>query len=348
MSICKIISSLAIGTALGLAVTGFTSPASAADLSVDLPVKAPPPPATPWVFDLHGDVDFNFANTRVTGGGLLLYPTNSFLVQPSVSIDLDIYKNKSSFINSFSVFGGLWNEEYTDPHAFQTLFAKWQEMDWWFGANIGFAEHWNLNAQHLVFDFPWDGYINNDVFKLSFDDSYVGWPITINPYFQVFYTELGGSSVILGARSNTYRLEAGVVPTYSFAKPYGIPLTITAPTWVEFGPTSFWNRNDGTTNLCGATGTAPCALSNWGYFSTGLQGKLALDSVVPKRLGNWYLKGGVQYYHIINQALLAAQGTGGVAPLAAETAYGGTAVVSGYSTALQNIAVVSAGVGFTW
>ena len=154
--------------------------------------------------------------------------------------------------------------------------------------------------------------------------------------------------MILGATKNTYRMEAGIAPTFGFAKPYGIPLTISAPTWVEFGPTSFWNRNDGTTNLCGTTGTAPCALSNWGYLSTGLQAKYALDGVVPKRLGSWYLKGGVQYYHIINQALLAAQGTGGVAPLAAETAYGGTAVVSGFSTAKQDIGVFSAGFGFTF
>lgn len=344
MSVHNIARSLAIGAALSLGTAGFASVASAADM--EMPVKAPPP--SPWVFDVHGDVDFNFADTRVTGGGLLLYPTGSFLVQPSVSVDLDIYKNKAEFINSFSVFGGVWNEDYTDPSGSQALFRHWQEMDWWAGISVGFADHWTFSAQQLDFSFPWDGTISNSVFKLSFDDSYWGYPITINPYFQVFYTESGGSTVILGSRSDTYRLEAGIVPTFSFAKPYGVPLTITAPTLVEFGPSDFWNRNDGTTNLCGATGTASCALSNWGYFSTGLQGKYALDSVIPKRLGNWYIKGGVQYYHIINDALLAAQGTGGVAPLAAETAYGGTAVVSGFSSAQKNIAVFSTGFGFTF
>jgi hypothetical protein len=344
MAVGNIASSLVIGAALTLGATGFTSQASAADLAV----KAPPPPPTPWVFDLHGNVDFNFQNTRVTGGGLLLYPTNSFLFQPSVNIDLDIYKDKNTFINSFSVFTGLWNEDYADPHANQYLFRHWQEMDWWAGISVGFAQHWNFTAQQIDFAFPWDGTISNSIYSVSFDDSYWGFPITFNPYFQVFYTESGGSSVILGKPSGTYRMEAGIVPTYSFAKAYGIPLTITAPTWVEFGPSDFWNRNDGTTNICGPTGTSACSLSNWGYFKTGLEGKLALDSFVPKRLGNWYIKGGVQYYHIINNALLAAQGTGGVAPLAAETAYGGTAVVSGFSTAKQDIAVANVGVGVTW
>jgi len=332
----KLASPLVAGAAFALGLTGFISGASAADM----PLKAPPPPATPWVLDFHGDLDFNFQNTRVTGGGLLLYPTGSFLVQPGVSMDLDIYKNKSTFINSFSLIGTLWNEDYVDPSGFQALFRHWQEMDWSAGISVGFAEHWTFSAQHLDFAFPWDGTISNDVFKLSFDDSYWGYPITINPYFQMFYTDGGGSSVILGKRAGTERFEAGMVPTYDFAKTTGIPLTISAPTWVEFGPSDFWNRNDGTTSRCGPTGTSACSLSNWGYFSTGLQG--------PYSLTNWYVKGGIQYYHIMNDALLAAQGTGGVAPLAAETAYGGTAVVSGFSTAKADIGVVSAGFGFTW
>jgi hypothetical protein len=344
MSTRKFVSVTIAGAALALSIIGDTSLASAADLTF----KAPPPPPSPWVFDFHGDFDFNVQNTRVTGGGLLLYPTGSFLVQPSISLDLDIYKNKSAFINTFSVFGGVWNEDYTDPSGFQALWRHWQEMDWWAGVSVGFAEHWTFSAQHLDFAFPWDGTISNDVFKLSFDDSYWGLPITINPYFQMFYTDGGGSSVILGKRAGTERFEAGIVPTYDFAKATGVPLTITAPTWVEFGPSDFWNRNDGTTNICGTTGTAPCSLSNWGYFSTGLQGKYSLTKIVPQRLGNWYVKGGIQYYHILNDALLAAQGTGGVAPIASETAYGGTAVVSGFSTAKADIGVFSAGFGFTW
>jgi hypothetical protein len=42
-------------------------------------VKATPV-ATPWVFDVHGGFDLNFQSSRVTGSGLLLYPTNSSLM----------------------------------------------------------------------------------------------------------------------------------------------------------------------------------------------------------------------------------------------------------------------------
>ena len=39
-----------------------------------------------------------------------------------------------------------------------------------------------------------------------------------------------------------------------------------------------------------------------------MQGKLALDAIVPKRLGSWYVKAGARYYHIINDALAGGAG----------------------------------------
>ncbi len=325
---------LAVGAVLGFGGLLFGSPVSAADL----PVKAPPPPSSPWVLDVHGFFDFNVANTRVTGGGLLLYNTDSLLIQPSVGLALDIYKDPKGFINSFSVFAGALNKNITDPHGLQAGLRHWQEMDWWAGFSVGFAQHWTFSAQHLEFVFPWDGTAFNDVFKLAFDDSYWGWPITFNPYFQVFYTERGGSTVIFGKRSGTERLEAGIVPTLSLMKPFGIPLTFTAPTWVEFGPSSFWNRNDGTTNFCGPTPAiaVPCPLNNVGYVSSGLQAKYTLESIIPKRLGVWYVRGGVQWVHIVNDALLAAQTSVG------------TAVVANFPQAKRDVAVVSGGFGFSF
>src|SRR5262249_35929276 len=150
--------------------------------------------------------------------------------------------------------------------------------------------------------------------KLAFDDSWLGWPITFNPYVDLFYNAAGGSTVVLGKRSGTYRVSVGVVPSYSWAKTTGVPLSISVPTWVTFGPSEFWNRNDGTTNICGPTPAiaAPCSSGGTGYYSTGLQAKLGLEPIIPKRLGSWYLKGGAQYYHIVNDSLLGAQTPAGV------------------------------------
>jgi hypothetical protein len=96
-------------------------------------------------------------------------------------------------------------------------------------------------------------------------------------------------------------VEIGLVPTLDLKKITGTPLTIAAPTWVTVGPTSYWNR--GVTG-CGVAITTPCSLSNAGG---GLALKETLDWLVPTRWGNWYAKGGFQYYHIINDSLLLAQ-----------------------------------------
>ena len=77
--------------------------------------------------------------------------------------------------------------------------------------------------------------------------------------------------------------------------------------------------------------TTVCATSNAGVFSTGLTGKLALDAV-PARLGNWYVKAGFQYYHLINDSLLLAQ------------TFTGTA--TSFATAHRDVLVGFAGFGF--
>jgi hypothetical protein len=278
--------------------------------AADLPVKAVPI-ASPWVFDVHGYFDVTFASTRVTGGGFLLYPTNSVLAQVEVGLSLDIYKDSTGFINKVSVFGGIWNELY--EHAPPAGVRHWQEMDWWAGINVGFAKYWTLSAQSLNFVFPnaapGAGTAYNYNFALAFDDSFLGLPVVFNPYVSLFYNDKGGSTVVLGKRSDAYRVTFGMNPTINFAKQFGVPLTIWFPTSVVVAPTDFWNRNDGSpqTLSCGLTNNLPCSAGNVGFYTTGLQTKYSLEGPIPKRLGSWYVKAGVQYYHIVNDSLLAAQ-----------------------------------------
>ena len=87
-----------------------------------------------------------------------------------------------------------------------------------------------------------------------------------------------------------------------------MPLVLTAPTWITVGPTNYWNRADGTTNFCGPTVAHRLARSsNAGVVHHRAAGQIGARCIVPKRLGNWYVKAGARYYHIINDALLAAQ-----------------------------------------
>ena len=75
--------------------------------------------------------------------------------------------------------------------------------------------------------------------------------------------------------------------------------------------------------------------------TTGLQGKLAIDSIIPKRLGSWYVKAGARYYHIINDALLAAQEFTGSA--------GGAANFAGtFPKSHRQVGVAFVGTGFSF
>ncbi len=326
MSLFRSVSALATGAALSLGIVAALSVASAADI----PVKAAPIVGPSVPLDVHGSFDFTIASNRVTGGGLYLYPSRGLLEQASIGLSLDLYKNPTGFINGVTLYGGVWNEAWTDPPPGG---RHWQEMDWWVGVTVGFAQHWKFSAEHLEFHFP--GGIPtafNYVFTLAYNDAHWGWWIPLNPYVSIFYNASGGSTVVFGKTSGGYRVTVGIAPSVTPFK--DIPLSLTFPTSFVFGPSEFWNRSDGTTNVCGATGTLPCATSSAGMFSTGLQARLGIDSIIPKRLGSWYVKGGVQYYHIFNEALLAAQVVTGAAP--------------SFVGAHKDIVVGTAGIGFTF
>ena len=69
----------------------------------------------------------------------------------------------------------------------------------------------------------------------------------------------------------------GMVPTMSF-KPYGANVTLTAPTWITVGPTSYWNNN---ATGCGTSVFTSCDTSNAGVASAGLTAKMLIDFLIP-------------------------------------------------------------------
>jgi hypothetical protein len=297
----------AAAVAAALSLSG-PPPAVAADM-MPLKVKAPPPPAEQ--LDVHGFADVTFLNDYITPRGLLV--TNTGLTsQILAGLVLDLYKDKKGFINDVSLTGGVWSDYWSAQHDVHV--GDWNEFDWFVAANVVFAQNWTFGAQYIEFVPPaadlatsFPAIEHNVELSLSYDDTGWGWPIPIHPYVKLFYEISGPSTVVLGKRGSTYDVEIGVVPTYDAKKATGLPLVITAPTWITVGPSDYWNKNDGTTNFCGTLSSSPCSLSNAGVVTTGLQGKLAIDSIIPKRLGSWYVKAGARYYHIINDALLAAQ-----------------------------------------
>jgi hypothetical protein len=337
----KTVAAACVGAALSLAIASFGSVAQAADMTAWKPA-APPPPAPP--LDIHGFFDVTFANDYMTPRGLLV--TNTGLTTQIVNgLTFSLYKDQNSWINSFSVtvgtFNDLWSKQNSvtggasavTPGAFDAV-GSWNEFDWWVSADWTMGTYWKAGVTYITFISPPGNFQQERNVEpyLRFDDgALTGSAFTFNPYVKLFYAIAGSSTVVVGNQGKTYDVEIGMVPTLDLKKITGVPLTIAAPTWVTVGPTSYWNR--GVTG-CGLLTTTPCSLSNAGVVTTGLALKETLDWLVPTRWGTWYAKGGVQYYHIINDSLLLAQ------------TFTGTA--NSFATAHREVWVGYGGLGFTF
>ncbi|MBV8321641.1 MAG: hypothetical protein JO049_13340, partial [Hyphomicrobiales bacterium] len=301
---CKRVAAACVGAALSLAIASFGSAASAADTTTTPTWKPAEPAPAPPPLDIHGFFDVTFANDYITPRGLLV--TNTGLTTQIVNgLTFSLYKDPNTWINSFSVTVGTFNDLWSKQN--NTTVGSWNEFDWWVSADWTIAKYWKTGFTYITFLSPPGNFSQERNVEpyIRFDDgALTGWAFTFNPYVKLFYAISGSSTVVVGNTGKTYDVEIGLVPTLDLKKITGTPLTIAAPTWVTVGPTSYWNR--GVTG-CGLATITPCSLSNAGVFTTGLALKESLDWLVPTRWGNWYVKGGFQYYHIINDSLLLAQ-----------------------------------------
>jgi hypothetical protein len=275
-----------------------------ASYAADMPLKAPPPVVEP--LDMHAFFDLSFKNAYITPRGLLV--TNTGLTtQVLTGLSADVYKDKFGFINAVSFYGYVWNDLWSEQKPSNNKVGSWNEFDWAVGMTVKFAQNWKFGVEYVEFISPPGNFFieRNIEFTLAYDDSswWGGGPFTLNPYVKLFYAVSSGSStVVVGKAGGTYDVELGIVPTLDMKRYLGIPLTISAPTWITVGPSDYWNVGG---NLCGV---ALCSNDNVGVFSTGLSGKLALDWV-PARYGKWYAKAGFQYYDFLNDNLRFAQQT---------------------------------------
>ena len=266
-----------IAAAAALVIGGTATVARAAD---------PEPSA------IHGFVDLAFKNAYITPRGLLV--TNKGLTaQLLTGLAFDLYDDANGSINNVSISGGFWNDFASAQNAAKV--GSWNEFDWFVGTNATFLKDWTGGVTYIEFLSPPGAFKaeKNVEFSLSFNDSPYLKPLSIHPYAKLFWAVAGDSTVVLGRKGDTYDVELGIVPTINVT-PFGIPVTLTMPSWITVGPASYWG------------GT-----SNFGVVSTGLSAKTPL-SFIPARYGNWYADAGIQYYNLINGKLVAAQIADGV------------------------------------
>ncbi len=173
--------------------------------------------------------------------------------------------------------------------------------------------HFAPGAQFGCLDLP--AWYWNEL-KLSLHDGAIThWPISFNPYI-TWYAELypsgltgelgtTTSAACFSCNSESYDFIIGMTPTLGLMPYLHIPVTLTAPTWVTVGPSSFWEGNSGSGPGSACVINAPnCSSGNIGVFTSGLTATWALTSI-PVQYGHWHIKAGFQWYDIVNKALQA-------------------------------------------
>ena len=315
---------------IALVAAAATITASGAALAADLPSKKSVPAlVADEASAIHGFMDFGYASGRLTGGGMPVYKSGASLFQSDAGVAIDLYKSKSGLINSVSVFAGGWAESWSNAPASQ---PHMQDYDWWAGASVGFADYYKLTVQSLQFQLPGAGVIENGTATLAYDDAHLGLPVALNPSVTVFYNFNGGLSAMPLGKTNTYRVDLAIAPGYSFQKSTGVPVSVSVPTTLSLAPKNFYYAAG--SKDCGATLQLTCSTSTAELFSTGLQAKYDLGQFVPKKFGSWSLKAGVQYYHLMSDAVVA----NGVSHLG----------YSKFSQGKANFAVFSTGLGVSF
>lgn len=171
------------------------------------------------------------------------------------------------------------------------------EFDWMVGVDGNIAKNLNLGVEFSQFVSGQPSVAfkreSNIEFALKYFDNPTG-TFSLNPYAKLFWAfNSKSSTVVLGKAGGTFDVELGAVPTYRLK---GVSFMI--PTWVTVGPKSYWGRGDSAL-------TQPDG--NVGVFSTGLKGMVPL-SFLSGTGAKASAYGMVQYYNIINDALLRAKG----------------------------------------
>ena len=231
---------------------------------------------------LHGFGDVSVKNDYVTPRGLVV-TTSGVTVQVLNGL-------VAVAPNGIAIHAGTWldiNPGFS--HAENTTAVN--EFDYFVGISGDIAPNLNAGVEYSEFisGQPSVAFKNehNLEFSLKYSDKPSG-PLSINPYGKLFWAFSSKSStVVLGKAGGTFDVELGAVPTY---KAEGF--TLSAPTWITVGPEGYWGR--------GATKDG-----NVGVISTGLKASIPVTFFTSGAKASVY--GFAQYYHLVNDNLVAAK-----------------------------------------
>lgn len=230
---------------------------------------------------LHGFGDVSVKNDYVTPRGLVV--TNKG-VTVQVLNGLVVAAPDGTAIHA-----GTWVDVNPGYNHKDNITAV-NEFDWFVGIDKDILPGLNAGIEYSEFisGQPSVAFKNehNLEFSLKYKDK--GYKsVTFNPYAKLFWAFSSKSStVVLGKAGNTFDVEIGAVPTVKAGA-----VTLSAPTWITVGPSSYW-------------GTKGHEDGSVGVFSTGLKASTPL-TMLKGAHSSVYVFG--QYFNLINNNLVAAK-----------------------------------------
>jgi hypothetical protein len=265
-----------------------------------------PPPPPPQRFHLLSN--FEFSDKYLTPRGMIVHDEGLTFQWLALGL-FNIYKG-DTFINDFTLVGGVWNDFCTDPVSIHAPFGSspktsWVEIDPIAGASVSFARNFKLDVTYTAFnmqilDIGTSQHLES---KLSFDDTSYLKAFALHPYV-LFWQELDGKATAAqvpyfvdplsknpGAPpDSSYYFELGVTPSYTF-KDLGIKLE--APCRVLLPNEDFY-------------GEYYDDASTVGLFEVGVKASIPLK-FVPPGYGFWNFHAGFRYMNFVDENLQGMQ-----------------------------------------
>lgn len=253
---------------------------------------------------IHGFGSLQFSNDYITPRGLLV--TNEGVTAQGLGGLVFILPK------GFSAVAGAWND-IDAVHQHAPGVGAWVEEDFFIGVGYQATKRLKFSVTYDNWNFPGTPPAvpdneQNIEFTVNYDDASPSSLLSLQPHATLFWAVASHSStVVLGRPANegtSAYLELGVTPTLAVR---GTPITVTMPTWVSVGDPRFWCENSSATAMIveGVKGRG-CTANNFGVFTTGLTVKSGLP-FISSAYGSWYVYAGVQYYNLLNGALVDAQ-----------------------------------------
>ena len=244
----------------------------------------------------HAVNNFEFSDKYLTPRGMIVH--NDGLTFQWLALGLFNIYHGDTFINDFTLVGGVWNDFSTAGVSQHAPFGSnpktsWAEVDPIAGVSFGFAKNFKLDVTYTAFDMhildiPLSQHLET---KLSFDDTQYLKAFALHPYL-LFWKELDGKATAAqvpyfvdplgknpGAPPNSSQyIELGIDPSYTFKD---LGLKVELPFRVLLPDKDFY-------------GEYYAKSSTVGLYEIGVKATLPLK-FVPAGYGFWNFHAGVKY-----------------------------------------------------